>query len=118
MTSAYESGRVPEIAVRHRLRIAREFAELEQEQLAERIGLSRSTVSNAENGKGAPRRTTINAWALACGVPASWIKTGFYDNSEGPDGGPGLRITSLKDHLRQTEMRRPRAGDRSPRRTA
>jgi transcriptional regulator with XRE-family HTH domain len=76
MTSAYEGGGVPQIEVRHRLRIAREYAGLEQEELAERMGVTRSTVSNAENGHGSPRRTTINAWALACGVPASWIASG------------------------------------------
>jgi len=87
MTSAYEGGGVPQIEVRHRLRIAREYAGLEQEELAERMGITRSTVSNAENGKGAPRRTTINAWALACGVPASWILTGISPE-DGPPG-PG-----------------------------
>lgn len=90
MTSAYETGAVPQIEVRHRMRIAREFAGLEQEELAERMGVTRSTISNAENGKGAPRRTTINAWALACGVPASWILTGKETpppGTDGPDGG-------------------------------
>ena len=84
MTSAYEQGSVPPIEVRHRLRIAREWAGLDQDQLAERSGVSRAAVSNAENGKGVPRRATINALALALGVPAGWIRTG-----ELPDGGPG-----------------------------
>lgn len=77
MTSAYEGGAVPEIQVRHRLRIAREYAGLEQEQLADMIGVSRTTISNAEKGRGAPRKITLNAWALACGVPVSWIITGY-----------------------------------------
>jgi DNA-binding XRE family transcriptional regulator len=76
MISAYESGQSPEIEVRHRLRIAREYAGLEQEELSELSGISRSTISSAELGKKRPHRTTLNAWALACGVPASWIKTG------------------------------------------
>ena len=93
MTSAYEGGSVPQIEVRHRLRIAREFAGLEQEDLAARMGVTRSTISNAENGKGAPRRTTINAWALACGVPASWIIDGtgphpHPDNDGAPTNKP------------------------------
>lgn len=76
MTSAYESGTVPPVLVQHRLRIAREYAGLEQEQLAELIGVSRNTVSNAEKGRGKARKITLNAWALACGVPVSWLETG------------------------------------------
>lgn len=92
MTSAYESGRVPEIEVKHRLRIAREFAELEQDELASLIGVARNTVINAEKGHTTPRKIVINAWALACGVPASWIKTGVYEISDDPNGGSGLGI--------------------------
>lgn len=43
MTTAYDLGEVPEILVRHRLRIARESAGLEQSELAEMIGISRGT---------------------------------------------------------------------------
>lgn len=100
MTSAYESGSVPTIEVKHRLRIAREFAQLDQDQLAERMQASRSAISNAENGKGRPRRTTINAWALACGVPASWIATGETPRNR-PGGG-----TSQPTDL-DTRRRRP-----------
>ena len=88
MTSAYDQGSRPRIELRHRLRIAREYAGLEQEQLAERMEVGRSTISNAELGKGTPRPTTVNAWALACGVQASWIKGDTPDGDpDGPDGG-------------------------------
>lgn len=86
MTSAYETGHAPEIEVRHRLRIAREYAGLEQEDLAERSGISRSTISSAELGKKQPHRMTVNAWALACGVPASWIWTGKNPPADPNDG--------------------------------
>lgn len=87
MTSAYDSGRVPEIQVHHRLRIAREFAHLEQTELAERMGISRTSISHAESGRTQPRRITLNAWALATGVPVGWLMTG-----EQPDrGGDGAR---------------------------
>jgi len=88
MTAAYEHGNVPPIEVRHRLRIAREFAGLEQDQLAEMIGVSRGTIGNAEKGRVKARDITINAWALACGVPRSWIKNGT-EPEDRPDGGPG-----------------------------
>jgi transcriptional regulator with XRE-family HTH domain len=73
--------------MRHRLRIAREEAHLEQEELAERMQVSRSTVGNAELGKGTPHRLTLNAWALATGVPLSWLKTGEEPQPHNPDGG-------------------------------
>lgn len=84
MTNAYESGRVPTILVRHRLRIAREYARLEQEELAKLIGVSRTTIGNAETGRVTPRRITLNAWALACGVPVSWLITGELSQEDDP----------------------------------
>lgn len=82
---------MPPIEVKHRLRIAREWAGLDQEQLAARSGVSREAISNAENGKGVPRRATINALALALGVPAGWIRTGHSPGSDpgGPTDGGG-----------------------------
>jgi transcriptional regulator with XRE-family HTH domain len=67
----------PPITVADRLRIARKYAGLDQDQLADKIGIARSTVSNAESGRVKPRRITLRAWALACGVPLSWIEHGF-----------------------------------------
>ncbi|MGW0052090.1 helix-turn-helix transcriptional regulator [Nocardia nova] len=86
MTSAYEVGRIPEITLAHRLRIARETAGLDQGQLAELMGVSRNSVGNAESGKHTPRKILINAWALATGVPAYWLETG-NPHPGGPDGG-------------------------------
>ncbi|OZE95136.1 hypothetical protein CH302_19545 [Rhodococcus sp. 15-2388-1-1a] len=92
MTTAYESGKVPEILRHHRLRIAREEAGLEQGQLAELIGVSRNTIGAAEKKDGNPRRIVINAWALACGVPVSWLETGNAESPR-PDGDPDGGLT-------------------------
>lgn len=96
MTTAYDQGTVPVIEVRHRLRIAREAAGLDQEQLADLIGISRNSIGNIEKGKlkTAPRKIVINAWALACGVPVGWLTTG-HEPPPGPDDpNSGLRIKS------------------------
>jgi transcriptional regulator with XRE-family HTH domain len=95
MTSAYESGNVPPILVKHRLRIAREYAHLEQDELADLIGVSRTTVSNAESGRVKPRKITLNAWALACGVPVGWIEQG---STPTPTRTEDLRISSLTNY--------------------
>jgi DNA-binding XRE family transcriptional regulator len=84
MTSAYEMGTVPVIEVRHRLRIAREHAGYEQSELADVVGVSRNTIGNMEKGRSAPRRIIINAWALACGVPVTWLMTGKEPNPDLP----------------------------------
>jgi transcriptional regulator with XRE-family HTH domain len=88
MTSAYDQGTIPPIELRHRLRIAREAAGLEQSELADAIGVSRNTIGNIEKGKlkTPPRKIIINAWALACGVPVSWLINGA-EPPAGPSGG-------------------------------
>lgn len=93
MTSAYNQGVCPEVQIRHRLRIAREHAGYDQGQLADLVGVSRNTISNAETGAVEPRRIIVNAWALACGVPVDWIITGKPPNDD-PDPTSGLRIIS------------------------
>lgn len=49
---------------------------MKQEELAERMGCGRTVVSNAEKGKGPVRKIVLNAWALATGVPISWLENG------------------------------------------
>lgn len=87
MTTAYDMGNVPPIEVKHRLLIAREYAGLEQAELAERIGVSRNTIGNMEKGRGKPRQIVLNAWALATGVPVKWIENG---DAPSPDGDGGI----------------------------
>ncbi|QEA10812.1 immunity repressor [Mycobacterium phage Weirdo19] len=94
MTHAFEAGEIPPIRLKHRLRIAREEAGLEQVELAERMGVSRNVISNAESGRTVPRKIVFNAWALATGVPVSWLERGVGDvppGEGGPEGGGEVR---------------------------
>jgi transcriptional regulator with XRE-family HTH domain len=70
---------VPTWTLGDRLRKAREFAGLEQGELAEAIGISRGTVSNYELGRGQrpPKVIVLRAWAHQCGVPFEWIVEDF-----------------------------------------
>ena len=70
-------GRIPDITVPHRLRIARETAGLDQNELADKMGVSRGTISNAENGRRIPRKIVVNAWSNATGVPVEWLLDGI-----------------------------------------
>lgn len=76
MTTALEGGHIPPSRMQYRLLIARLEADLSQPELAERMGVSRNVISNAENGRSKPRKIVMNAWALATGVPLSWLLNG------------------------------------------
>lgn len=89
MTTDAGTWGVPEFNKADRLRKSREYAGLEQAELAERIGVSRNTVSNAERGVNSPRRIMVRQWALATGVPLLWIETGRTPSPDG-DGVQGL----------------------------
>lgn len=74
---------VPQWTLGDRLRKAREYAGLTQQGLANRMGVARNTVSNSENGLVEVRAITVNAWAVATGVPVAWLRSG-----RNPSGGP------------------------------
>lgn len=91
MTTAFNQGAIPPIEMRHRLRIAREYAGYSQGQLAAAIGVSPNTIGNAETAKVEVRKIVLNAWAMACGVPVDWIRTGEPPANR-PDPSSGLGI--------------------------
>jgi transcriptional regulator with XRE-family HTH domain len=68
-----------------RIRSLRLDANLTQERLAERSGISRDSVIYAENGTKAASIDTLHLLARALGVPVSWL---FVDDcTTGPGGG-------------------------------
>lgn len=87
MTTVEQHRNIPEWTIGERLAKAREWAGMDQETFAERIGVSRSTVSNYERGRSEPKRIVLNAWAMATGVPLVWLQTGESPRTGGPDGG-------------------------------
>lgn len=69
-------GAVPQWRLADRLRRAREHAGLDQQQLADRAGLSRASVSALERGHRRPMPATIRVWSLATGVSLAWLEHG------------------------------------------
>jgi transcriptional regulator with XRE-family HTH domain len=63
----------PEWTLGDRLRKARESAKLEQRELAETLGISRSLVSHYELDRGKPNKSVMRNWAWACEVPLEWL---------------------------------------------
>ena len=80
------AGTIPEWTIGDRMRKARELTGLDQAHFAEELGVSRAAVSAIEVGRNRPRRITLRAWALATGVPFTWLETGQAPAGPGPDG--------------------------------
>jgi transcriptional regulator with XRE-family HTH domain len=77
--TAVTAPSIPQWTLGDRLRKAREHAGMDQLELANRIGISRNTVSNYELGNGtrAPKVVVLRAWAHECGVPYEWVVDNF-----------------------------------------
>jgi len=75
MTTSQEH--IPAWTMGDRFRKAREETGLTQEQFAAEIDVDRNTVSAYEaDHRKRPMRAVVNAWALRCGVPVSWLING------------------------------------------
>lgn len=79
---------VPKFQVRHRVRLAREIAEMQQAELATITGLSRASIANIEVGRTKPRKASLNLIAFATGVDPDWLETG-----EAPPGYDSTQIS-------------------------
>ena len=89
-------GDVPDWTLSDRLRKAREHAHADQDDLARMIGLTRATVSNYERGVTKPRRPSILAWALACGVSLQWLLEGTIQDASLSMSGSFAQSTELQ----------------------
>jgi transcriptional regulator with XRE-family HTH domain len=71
------SGKIKDAnkATGERIRFARKWAGLNQDEVATRIGLSRASVSNWELGQGIKRENLVS-FAQVAGVSAEWLMTG------------------------------------------
>jgi len=67
----FESGRDLQVDTCDRLKLARIKAGIEQDEMAEILGVSSSTISNWENGRTVPKGAFINAWAQITGFNKS-----------------------------------------------
>jgi transcriptional regulator with XRE-family HTH domain len=70
-------GRVTDANKRmgERIRFARKWAGLNQDEVATRMGLSRASISNWELGQGIKRKNLVS-FAQVAGVSAGWLMTG------------------------------------------
>ena len=73
----------PVFLLGHYMRLAMESAGLEVGDMAERMGVSRGTVSRWLNNRGMPRRGELLAWAQLTDVPAEWLENAPVARPEG-----------------------------------
>lgn len=99
MTQLSVAGVVPVWTLSDKLRKARETAGLSQTVLAEVTGMSRRTISAYETGDGRPRRPQLIAWAMATGVPLSWLE----DTPSRPHGPAGGECPEQDSNLQPTD---------------
>ena len=100
MTTLTDIGTVPQWTLADRLRKARENAGMDQQQLSDRIGMGRTTISNYESGVTAPKRPILLSWSMATGVPLIWLETGNAPQPDGPEGGESVRHQGLEPRTR------------------
>lgn len=85
-TSLHAAGAVPRFELKHRVKLAREYAGLSQQELADIAGISRGGLAAVEQGQTTPRNSTISLVAFATGVSREWLETGNNPQSDPTDG--------------------------------
>lgn len=74
---------IPQWTIADRFRKARTDAGLSQQQLADRIQISKKSIGNYETGATTHmRRNVVNQWALATGVPVAWLMFGTVSDAD------------------------------------
>lgn len=71
-------------------------------QIAAVLGVDRNTVSNYLGGRTNPTRPTLTTWAIATGVPLSWLLTGEVTADEADNGIRGVVLAGGVTQLVQT----------------
>lgn len=71
-----EHMNIPPSTLANRLRDARTWRRLTQDDIATILGIARTSVSKYEQGVTTPNRLVMLAWAVACDVDAQWLQTG------------------------------------------
>lgn len=108
--STQPHGRIPAFTAGDRLKKAREAAGMDQGELAETTGISRSTVSHLELDKAPLKRSYLHLWAMATGVPVEWLETGLTVPPQGPgqEASPAEEVAA--NLARLASRKRPTSG--------
>lgn len=96
-----------------RIKLARTHKGLTQKELAERVGIAQTAISQLESGK-TLRSTYLYQIAAACGVSGAWLATGIgnmsHDPIEGLLGEARVIIERENEHFRSWQNDQPLLG--------
>ncbi len=101
MEPMQQRGFIPEFDLSDRLRKARKTTGLDIREFAEKTGISKATVTNAESGKNKPFKNTIKIWALATGVDYEWLLNG---TTPPPEDGEGVAEPGAPSQIRTDDL--------------
>lgn len=89
---------VPVWDVGDRMRKALRVADISVQDMAEFLGVARTSVSNWMNGRVEPSVQTLRLWALQCGVDYEWLRDGrpLQDAVTPAITGQGLRTPGIR----------------------
>lgn len=90
MRSPNNGSPIPPWTLGWRLQRALAHAKMTTSEMADELGVSRSTISRFVNDGGPVRAAYLKQWALRCGVPYEWLVSETSD----PDTTPDQRNTS------------------------
>jgi transcriptional regulator with XRE-family HTH domain len=65
--------RIPQWDTADRMRKSLRAAGIEVQEMADYLGVSRSSASNWINGRIQPSKQTMRLWAMRTGVPLAWL---------------------------------------------
>ena len=85
MSTDAAMGRIPDLTLGWRLQMALQHGGVSAQEMADDLGVSRSTVSRWLNDHGAaPRAAYVKQWALRTHVSYAWLSTGSDGTAIGP----------------------------------
>lgn len=84
-TQPFTETGIPQWTLGDRMRKSLHHADVSVQEMADYLGVTRSSVGNWINDHIEPRMQTLRLWSLRTGVPLEWIRTGV-EPAEGPDG--------------------------------
>ncbi len=90
MSEQLTHAHVPEWDVADRMRKAARESHIGVQDMADYHGVSRTTVSTWINGRVSPSAQTLRLWAMRCGVPLDWLRSGTADTPPPFLGGKGV----------------------------
>lgn len=95
MTEMQHEAAVPEWDLADRMRKSLRHAGVDVQQIADYLGVSRTSVSAWINGRIRPSKRTLMLWAIRCGVPFSWLTEGTPDRAKAGARSGNLRFLTL-----------------------